>query len=205
MDKKKNLGVIGTVVAVIVAVIGVSMVWASYSSNLYVKGSGSVKGAKWSVIFSNLSTVQTGNDGGVTSTAREITAPNIVGDNSIETYSVELKTPGDYVIYKFKIKNNGDFPAKIDTGFALPTPSCAPATGSSATAQEATNVCSNLTYTLTYVTGGAAVASGDTFALNEEKEVELKLYYNKNATEAQLPSDDVAVTNLNITIPFVQY
>ncbi len=205
MDKKKSLGVIGTVFAVIVAVVGVSIVWASYTTQLNIKGSGSVKGSKWSIIFTDLGSVQTGNDNGMTSTAKEVTAPTIVGNTSIETYSVELQTPGDYVTYNFKIKNNGDFPAKIDTGFVLPTPSCAAMTNGSATETDATNVCNNLTYTLTYVEGGESVKSGDTFAIGESKEVQLKLYYKKSVTSEQLPSDDITVSNLNITIPFVQY
>ena len=205
MDKKKNLGVVGTVIAVIVAVIGVSMVWAAYTASLNIKGSGTVKGAKWSVIFTDLGSANVGNDNGMTVTAKEVTAPLINGDTSIETYSVELQTPGDYVTYNFKIKNNGDFPAKIDSGFAMPEPSCAPLESSQATETDATNVCKNITYTLTYVDGGAAVQSGNTFAVGESKEVQLKIYYNKNATTSELPTDDVTVTNLNITIPFVQY
>ncbi len=205
MDKKKNLGVIGTVLAVVVAVVGVSIVWASYTAGLNIKGSGTVKGSKWSIIFTDLGSAQTGNDNGMTSTAKETTAPAIVGDTSIETYSVELKTPGDYVTYNFKIKNNGDFPAKIDTGFTLPTPSCVATVNGNATDADATNVCKNLTYTLTYVDGGESVKAGDAFDVGESKEVQLKLYYKKTATADQLPSDDITVSNLNITIPFVQY
>lgn len=204
MDKTRNLGIVGTITAVVVAVVAVSIVWAAYTANLTIKGSGTVKGANWSIIFTDLGSAQVGNDNNVTSTAKETTTPQIVGDTSIETYSVELKTPGDYVTYNFKIKNNGDFPAKVDT-FTLPTPTCAPADSSDATESEAANVCKNLTYTLTYVDGGATVKSGDTFAIGESKEVQLKLYYNKNAATSELPKNDITVSNLNITIPFVQY
>lgn len=206
MDKKKNIGVVGAMLAVIVAVLGVSVVWAAYTAELNIKGSGTVQGANWSVVFVDLGQAVTGNEAGMTSYAREVTAPAIAGNTSIETYKVELKTPGDYVTYTFKIKNNGDFPAKIDTGFAMPTPTCAPAEAGSATEQDASNVCGNVSYTLTYTAGSkAAVAVGDTFEPGEAKEVMLKLAYNKAATTAQLPKDDIEISNLNITIPFIQY
>lgn len=203
MDKKKSLGIVTAAIALVVSIVGTTVAFAAYNASLTIKGSGTAKATRWSIIFKDLGSAQTGNDAGVTSTASEKTAPSIVGNTSIETYSVELKTPGDYVTYNFKIKNDGDFPAKIDTGFAMPTPSCTK--GASGVDADATNVCSNLTYTLKYVTGGANVAVNDTFAAGEEKEVQLKIYYSKNATTAQLPTDDVAIGNLNITIPFVQY
>lgn len=206
MDKKKSLGIVTGVIALVVSVAAVTLAYAAYDASLTIKGSGTAKATKWSIIFKDLGEAQTGNDGGVTSTASEKTTPNIVGNTSIETYSVELKTPGDYVTYNFKIKNDGDFPAKIDTGFTMPTPTCTK--GASGVDADATNVCSNLTYTLKYVTNGVVgddVSVNDTFAAGEEKEVQLKIYYNKNATSAQLPTDDVAIGNLNITIPFVQY
>ena len=203
MDKKKSLGIVTAAIALVVSIVGTTVAFAAYNASLTIKGSGTAKATRSSIIFKDLGSAQTGNDAGVTSTASEKTAPSIVGNTSIETYSVELKTPGDYVTYNFKIKNDGDFPAKIDTGFAMPTPSCTK--GASGVDADATNVCSNLTYTLKYVTGGANVAVNDTFAAGEEKEVQLKIYYSKNATTAQLPTDDVAIGNLNITIPFVQY
>lgn len=203
MEKKIGLGIITGAIALVVAIVGTTVAFAAYNESLTIKGSGTAKATRWSIIFKDLGNVQTGNNGGVTSTAREVTAPSIVGDTSIETYSVELKTPGDYVTYNFKIKNAGDFPAKIDSGFTMPTPTCIQ--GANGKADDATNVCGNLTYSLKYVIGGADVSVNDTFAVGEEKEVQLKIYYNKNATTAQLPTDDVAIGNLNITIPFVQY
>jgi hypothetical protein len=206
MDRRKTLG-IGTIAAAcVLSIVAISVSFAAYTSSLTIKGTGTVKTSKWKVVFKDLGNAQTGNDAGVTSTAKQVTGPSIVGETSIESYKVELKTPGDYVYYDFKISNDGDFPAKIDTGFSMPTPSCTK--GASGSDSDATNVCGNLTYTLNYVnngTVGAAVASGDTFAVGQSKDVRLKIYYKKTATTAQLPKDDVTIGNLNITIPFVQY
>lgn len=203
MDKKKILGVGTIAVALILSVVSVTVVFAAFNAQLDIKGSASTKGARWGVVFSDLKTAQTGNDNGVTSTATEITAPRIEGQASIETYEVQLQTPGDYISYRFTITNSGDFPAKIDTSFAMPTPTCTKGTGGTDT--DATNVCNNLEYTLKYVEDSAPVQAGDTFAINESKEVELKIYYKKTVTTDLLPSADVAIGNLNIAIPFVQY
>lgn len=208
MNKRKILGVGTVVTALILSVVAVTVAFAAYNSDLTINGSATAKSARWSVIFTDLQVAEKGNDNGMTSTAVEVTSPEIVGDVAIETYNVELKTPGDYVSYKFKISNSGDFPAKIDSSFAMPTPTCTK--GTAGTDDDATNVCKNLEYTLKYVStdasiNGTDVRPGDTFDVGETKEVQLKLYYKKTVPTSELPSDDVKIGGLNITIPFVQY
>ncbi len=203
MNKRKILGIGTVAIALVLSIIAVTVAFAAYSSDITINGSATAKGAHWSVVFSDLQTAVTGNDNGMTSTAKEVLAPTISGQTSIETYKVELQTPGDYVSYNFKIRNSGDFPAKIDTSFAMPTPTCTK--GTSGVDADATNVCNNLEYTLKYVSDGTTVKVGDTFDVGESKEVQLKIYYKKIVPTEQLPTDDVAIGNLNIVIPFVQY
>lgn len=194
MGNRNSLGSIGTIVAVVVAIVGVSIIWAVYSASLSIKGSATAQGAKWSVIFKDLSAATKGNSAGLTSTAKETATPTIKNGTSIENFGISVQTPGDFVSYKFKIRNDGNFPAKIST-FTMPKPSCGSATA----------VCSNLTYTLTYTSNDAAVQTGDVFAAGAEKEVMLKLAYKDSITAANLPSTAVSISNLDITIPFVQY
>lgn len=203
MDKRNILGIGTVAVAFVLSIVAVTVAFASYTSSISIKGSGTAKGAHWSVVFSDLQNAVTGNDNNVASTAKEVTKPSISGQTSIETYKVELQTPGDFVSYNFKIKNSGDFPAKIDSSFTMPTPTCTK--GTSGVEEDATNVCNNLEYTLKYVSDNTDVKAGDTFANGEAKEVQLKIYYKKTATEEQLPSDDVTIGNLDIVIPFIQY
>lgn len=203
MSKRKVLGIGTIVVFLIIAVIAITVVYAAYNSNLTINGSATAKATKWSVIFTDLQDVTLGNDNNVTSTAKEIFTPTITGQTAIGDYSVELHTPGDYAIYKFKIKNAGDFPAKIDSSFSMPTPLCTK--GTMGTDDDATNVCNNLEYTLTYVSDSSKVKIGDTFEPEQEKEVQLKIHYKNTITSQQLPTDDVTIGNLKITIPFVQY
>lgn len=215
MERKKNLGIITAIIAVFISIIAVTIAYAAYDTSLTIKGSATTKVTKWSIIFKDLGQAQLGNDAGLTSTARQITAPQIVNYTSIETYSVELKTPGDYVAYNFKIKNDGSFPAKIST-FSMPTPQCHK--GASGIDQDEINVCNNLTYTLTYTTSdgesvpvanrvsaGDSVATNDKYEPGQEREVQLRIYYKSSVTTDQLPTDDVTIDGLNITIPFIQY
>lgn len=247
MDKRKDMGIIGTMVAVIVAVVGVSIVWAAYTTSLTIKGSATAEGAKWSVIFRDLGSATTGNSAGVTSTAIETSTPSISGNTSIENFGISVKTPGDFVSYTFKIRNDGNFDAEIDSNFAMPTPTCtnasswggdhAPEVGyiknddvlamplnydfekinaapviflpsgdddSGSTKTDAQKVCENLVYTLTYKDNGTAVKAGDTIAANTEKEVILKLQYKESVSSSDLPTSNVSISGLNITVPFIQ-
>ena len=123
-NKSKNYELMVFIFMLVISIIAVSVIWAAYSSNLYIKGSGDLKKAKWSIKFSDLSSAKTGNVNGNEVTAIEKVAPHITGGNTIETFKVELQTPGDWIGYNFKIVNDGDFNARIDAGFALPKPTC---------------------------------------------------------------------------------
>ena len=209
MDKRKILGVGTIAMAFFMSIVAVTVAFAAYSSDLKINGSATAKGAKWSVVFSNLQAVTLGNTAGVTSTAKETTAPEITGNTTLGSYKVELQTPGDYAAYRFKIENTGDFPARIDTGFAMPTPKCTKS--ASGGANDGPNVCKNLEYTLKYITctkdatkNGNAVASGNSFPVGESCDVELRLYYKSTAAQADLPVDDVEISDLNFTMTFVQ-
>lgn len=210
MDKRKVLGVVTIAMAFFMSIVAVTVAFASYTQQLQITGSATARNAKWSIIFSDLETVLLGNDvSGVTSTAKEKTIPTITGNTSIGTYKVELQTPGDYAVYKFKIQNTGSFPARIDTGFQMPIPQCTKS--ASGTETDATNVCNNLEYTLKYVTctkdntkNGKAVASGNSFPVGESCDVELKLYYKETVASTDLPKNDVEISNLGIDINFIQ-
>lgn len=210
MNKRKVLGVVTIAMAFLMSIVAVTVAFASYTQQLQITGSATARNAKWSIIFSDLENVTLGNDvGGVTSTAKELTEPTITGNTSIGTYKVEIQTPGDYAIYKFKIQNTGNFPAIIDTSFQMPTPQCTKS--ASGTETDATNVCDNLEYTLKYVTctkdntkNGNAVASGNSFPIGESCDVELKLYYKGTVDASDLPQNDVEIGNLGVDINFIQ-
>lgn len=195
VEKDRKTRIIA-VVAVVLAIAGLSLGFAAYSQTLTINGSGEVKASSWQVRFENLSSVNK------TGTANEVTAPTInTNDTNIGEYDVTFQTPGDSISYTFDIANNGTFDAEISS-ISIPTPECT-GNGDNATT-DAANVCANLEYKLTYTDGGAPVSQNDTLNHGEKKNVTLTLTYKDTITAEQLPTDDVNIDNLSISIIYSQ-
>lgn len=190
----KNFKVIMTVAVVaIIAVIGIG--FAAFSTELKINGKGTVKASSWKIRFDNISAAS------ITGTATEVTPPTLsTNDTHIENYNVTFTTPGDSISYTFDVKNEGTFDAKISS-IVIGTPSCT-GTGDNAT-QDANNVCKNLTYTLTYG-DGSPIAQNDTLTASQTKSLKLTLTYNASVTASELPSNDVAISDLDATIVYSQ-
>lgn len=192
---KKTFSIIGGVVLVlaIVAVFGIT--YAAISQQLDINGEGTVKSSTWQIKFANLGAAS------LTGNASEITAPTInTNDTKIGDYSVKLVKPGDEVSYTFDIVNNGDIDARLSS-YTIPTPTC---TGNGDAAEtDATNICKNLNYSLTY-DDGTPVGENDTLTAGETKNLKLTLGYKTTITNAELPTNDVTISNLGITMIYAQ-
>lgn len=188
----------------LVGAIGVAV--AAFTQDLKIEGTAVVKGTSWDVHFENLKSAQINSS---LNTAKENTAPQIDATTTvIKTYDVVLKNDGDAITYTFDVKNDGDIDAKItaivmNTGANLTCNS----TGGTASEQNARNTktCANLNYTLTYA-DGTQVKVGDKLAAGAAKTMKLKLEYKLQAgqTEADLPDDDVTVSDLGVTVTYGQ-
>ncbi len=172
-----------------------TIVYAGFTQQLDIQGKATVKKSSWAIKFTNLQPVVK------TGTATEVTAPTInTNDTKISEYDVTLTTPGDSVTYDFDVTNEGTFDAKISS-ITIPTPSCK-GSGDNATADE-TNVCDNLTYTLTYA-DGTQLAVDDTLTSGETKSLKLTLTYLSSINAEQLPTEDVSISNLAISVIYAQ-
>ncbi len=208
MTNSRNQRFMVLVVLLAVALIGtIGVAIAAFSTDLYIRGTATMRSTVWDVHFANLQdVVLTGRN------AKEITAPTIqtsVDGNplaAIKTFDVQLKDPGDAVEYTFDVVNAGDLDAElaaitIHTGPAL--------TCSSAAGQEvADRVCAKLNYTLTYA-DGTAVAVGDQLAKAAgstvtTKTMKLKLQLDPTIDSADLPTKDVAISNLVVILSYAQ-
>lgn len=172
-----------------------TIVYAGFTQQLDIQGNATVKKSSWAIKFTNLQPVVK------TGTATEVTAPTInTNDTKISDYDVTLTTPGDSVTYDFDVTNEGTFDAKISS-ITIPKPTCA-GSGVNAEADE-TNVCNNLTYTLTYA-DGTQLAVDDTLTSGETKSLKLTLTYSSSINAEQLPTEDVSISNLAISVIYAQ-
>ena len=156
MEKERGFRIIA-VIALMVAVVGLTIGYAAYSSTLRINGTANVDPSSWNVKF----VYKTGNS----------------------------------LTYTFAGKNAGSLAAKLST-FTMGTLSCAPAAGSSATTEEASNVCKELSYTLT------GVKENDTLAANASSDLTLKLEWSK--TGVATASGPIAITVGETTLLYTQ-
>ena len=179
------------VIALVIAVVGLSIGFAALQTQLTVNGTAEVTGGtKWDVKFvtSSLNKVETGSATG--------TNPTIAA-TSVNGFKATLLKPGDKVTYYFQVTNAGSFDAKLDS-ITIGTPTCSTAA-----------FCSNLKYTFAYTTdnggeAGTAPAAGDTLAVNETKWLVLSVEYLASADSSTLPSTTVTVSGLSATMNYVQ-
>ena len=188
-DKKLVFGVL----ALLVGIIVLSISYAAFTQNLNINGTGNVQATSWSVHFANLTNAVTSG------TAHEDVAPTIKASRTdIGDYEVSFYTPGDSITYKFDVVNDGDYDAKIAV-VTKGTPSCS---GTDTTSN--TNVCNNLEYTLKYTSNNQDVSVNDTLRKNETKNMTLVLRYKSTIGQNELPTAEVTVSNLGITLQYAQ-
>ena len=191
MDKNRKL-VFG-ILTLLASIVVVSITYAAFTQNLNINGTGNVQATSWSVHFANLTNAVTSG------TAHEDVAPTIKASRTdIGDYEVSFYTPGDSITYKFDVVNDGDYDAKIAV-VTKGTPSCS---GTDTTSN--TNVCNNLEYTLKYTSNNQDVAVNDTLRKNETKNMTLVLRYKSTIGQNELPTAEVTVSGLGITIQYAQ-
>ena len=191
MENRDNGGKIIAVIALVLAVVGLSIGFAALQTKLEINGTAEVTGGKtWDVKFVD-SSLKVDKVGSAQSTDPTVSA------TTIKDYKVTLAKPGDKVSYYFQVTNAGSFDAKLDS-ITIGTPTCSTAA-----------FCSNLKYTFAYTTAsggaaGTAPAAGDTLAVNETKWLVLSVEYLASADSSTLPSTTVTVSGLSATMNYVQ-
>ena len=151
MEKERGAKVIA-IVALLIAVVGLTVGYAAYSSTLTINGTANVDPASWKVNFD----YKTGTSltGATKGHAAENTAPTLA--------------------------DTGTLNAKL-ANFTMGTLTCAPNTGSSISQEDATKLCGELKYTLAYA-DGSTITTGTTLNANDSKELELKLEWPSTST-----------------------
>ena len=115
MEKERRVKALA-IVTLLIAVIGLSVAFAALSQTLTINGSAKLDASKWGLKFDNL--VLASDDKYIEGTANIKTDDNTV----IENMNVRLTTPGDKVVYKVDLVNEGNINAKIDEIVKTTTP-----------------------------------------------------------------------------------
>ena len=170
------------IIAVLVAVVGISVAFAALSQSLNVTGvvgSGGNTAPDWNVNFEN-------QQAGVPiNYAVEDAAPELT--RTTFKFAISLFVPGDQMSYKFDVKNSGTIDVKVgENGVEL--------FGLDKAAEN------NITFTLTYA-NGTPIQVGDELNVGEFRTLLLTVAYNEDAD--QLLSSDLEL-ELSAKLEYVQ-
>lgn len=146
MERERGFKIIA-IIALVVAIAGLTIGYAAYTETLKIDGAANVDPSSWSIYF------KTDNEfKGVTTGNAVVNKEPTLESTTISGFDVTLTSPGDSVTYLFDVKNAGNLSAKLKT-FVQGTLSCTPADGSTTSSDEANKLCDELKYTLTYSDG----------------------------------------------------
>ncbi len=197
MRSERNMKILA-IVAIVIAVGGLSIGFAAFSQALTISNTtATVTPAEFKPVFSNL---------GATTIVGTATAsnPTFTPDTTqMSDIAITLQNPGDSVTYNFEIENQGTMDAKLTAMIMAGLDSAALSCAVSGDTNhiDATNVCADLTYTLTYETSGNSVAVNDLLPVGASESVNLTLTYDP-ADSTTLPTNSVSVTGLDITLTY---
>lgn len=178
MFKKNKEIKMMALVALGLSVVGIMIAGIAMNVSLNAKKTESV----WDINFTDLAVENKGTAEAIQPT---------MNATSMSNFKTTLMRTGDSTSYKFKIKNNGAVNARLKVMSEI-KPTCMVADKDSST-----EVCSDVSYNLTY-NDGSAVSTGDVISAGTSKEVILKVeYLGANLT-------NVEVSNLDFILLFEQ-
>ena len=210
MEKTRKIKII-SLCALLVAVLGLTVAFASLSQTLTINGSAAVNAASWDIHFEKSSGKETEPEGAAT-----FTEPTLSG-TTIENFSATLTKPGDSVTYYFDIVNKGTIDAVVSSyDFPLAIRECV-------NNNNAYSYCMNfdfnsdnyingadfMTYQTMFTSGlryadtDKGIGAKDVIKAGETKHMKLFFEYKDTATE--LPKNNLTLTSKNpITITYEQ-
>ena len=192
MKNGKKMVQLFSIVALFLAVIGISIGFAALSTAMEISGTVRVIPANWSVKFNSAEF----SDNDTYATNNNVT-PTLT-TTTISGYEIVLTRPGDKGTYTVEVENDGDIDAKV-SAVTIGTPVYT-GTGANAAADE-TLVQNNVTYTITWQ-GGGTIGVGDPLDHGDKAYIVITAEYNANATS--MPTNPVTITGQTLNVTFEQ-
>ena len=171
MEKDRRFKTMG-LVAILVAVVGLSIAFAALSRTLTINGTAKTEGGLWQIKFVDSAVDQNASKTTPTVTPQRSSGASadntavVSQDGLTLTYSANLKTPGDKVTYSASIKNYGT----IDGQVAINGVTNTLVTGNSTKAAKLLDI---KTY---YTSDGKEPTSGDVIKAGSEDEITIDRY-----------------------------
>ena len=194
-------------IALIISIIGLGVAFAAFSTTLNINGSATVQASSWNVYFTK---TNKGSDPGSTGTSITPTLSNTqsgiastaTGSGTLKTaeftWSGTFKTPGDRISYTFYIYNKGTYTAKL-TSITAQSVSCKIGTTTE------TTVCPYITYGVyTNSNGTTPLAANSTIAADSCQQVYVIATLGANLPASSLPTNDITVTPVSVTLVYSQ-
>lgn len=215
MEKERKIKIL-SLVALVVAVLGLTVAFASLSQTLTINGSASVDAATWDIRFENLEKDIQGN--------ASLNSEPVLDVTSINNIGVTLTKPNDQIGIIFDVSNRGTVNAKISSieisklcTLSSPVESCDWDNDGTITQSDIDKINDNLSFIMAYAEDGTTLKTNDVLNVGESKKIAVYVSYNKlvekngsYATEdsfaeaTELPKRDLVFNDLSITINYVQ-
>ncbi len=220
MKNRKNFKILGGVVLTLVLVAILSITYATYTKTLEITGAGTLKGAKWEIKFkgdggsSDVTVTKESEETGYESDVKEGTVS--VNGTTLNIINAELKRPGDSITYEFEVDNTGDFDAILNN--ATVTLQCSNIENDNENTEECKK---HIKVSLLDKIGQTLAESDGDTSYNNDASAEHKLMHTAGNTEkfklkieykpdnlatgANLPKDDIVITEFGATLNYKQY
>ena len=209
MNDKKSYRLI-IIIAIIVGIVGITVGYAAFSSNLTINPSAEVNPSSttFNVDFSSSSSSVATNPITPTLnvTATGFSATNATIDNSTDPTISNLKAtftaPGQSATYTFYAYNAGEYIAYLNSITFTGSKSCTP--GTNTTQSLVTSACNGISLTVTVdgespATSTVSSITGHTLARNTGEEITVVISYDQNSATAD---GDFTVTLPSITLNY---
>lgn len=202
MEKQRTIRMLA-LATVFVAVLGLTVAFAAMSRTLNINGTAEVDNSKWDVHFA------TNEDGSInmdewensllTETGNaKLTKLPVISSTTVNDFEVTLTKPDDEVKLGFVIKNDGTMNAKL-SDIEIKEPVCTSLTNPA----DAQIVCNNLKYQVTDFDDNLYDENKKGAVIGKNGGTDY-LFLTIEYAGNELPSDDVNISNLGVTLVYTQ-
>ena len=202
MKENKKYLQLFSVLALVVAVLGISVGFAAMSQTLTISGQAKVQPASWDIKFTNATFDDNSTDATATTDTTSTPQKPTLSDTTFSNYEIVLTKPGDKGTYLVTVENQGDIDATLTTANIGSTLSfTGAATDPTVKASDEAIVQANVTYTVTW-DDDTAIATGSALDAGDSKVIKIEVEYDEDATE--LPTEPVTITGRDVTLIYTQ-